>query len=267
MQKLIQPLSEKKIQSFSGGIILDQTSRLKVHKPGVEDKNLVTENGFQMNMININKMDKSRLENFLKQGDRRKVGIFVNEFFCSIGIAAIKSVLFRQYLVMDMYFMTAKFLEEQNLMEDKEDEPFANARSMLYIVSSYEKTKQYITCIIKRAIELRDKKAKNHQDDIVKKACEFICENYADDTLSLNTLASYVNLSPNHLSMVFSRQTGKPFIKYLTDYRMEKAKDLLRCTSKKNSEISIQVGYKDPHYFSYIFKKTQRMTPTQYRME
>jgi len=67
------------------------------------------------------------------------------------------------------------------------------------------------------------------------------------------------------LSMIFSQQTGQTFIKYLTDYRMNKAKELLRGTSMRSSEISLEVGYKDPHYFSYLFKKTQGMTPTQYR--
>ena len=46
---------------------------------------------------------------------------------------------------------------------------------------------------------------------------------------------------------------------------MGKAKELLRCTGKRSSEISSEVGYKDSHYFSYLFKKTQGMTPTQYR--
>lgn len=78
-------------------------------------------------------------------------------------------------------------------------------------------------------------------------------------------LASHVNFSPNHLSMIFSQQTGQTLIKYLTDFRMNKAKELLRCSGKKSSVISVEVGYKDPHYFSYLFKKTQGMTPTQYR--
>ena len=46
---------------------------------------------------------------------------------------------------------------------------------------------------------------------------------------------------------------------------MAKAKELLMYTNKRSSEISLEVGYKDPHYFSYLFKKTQGMTPTQFR--
>ena len=97
------------------------------------------------------------------------------------------------------------------------------------------------------------------------KEVRYIEENYADEELSLNTLASHVNFSPNHLSMIFSQQTGQTFVKYLTEYRMGKAKELLRCSGKRSSVIAQEVGYKDSHYFSYLFKKTQGMTPTQYR--
>jgi len=100
---------------------------------------------------------------------------------------------------------------------------------------------------------------------VVQEAITYIEEHYMEEDFSLNVLASHVNFSPNHLSAVFRQQTGQPFIKYLTDYRIKKAKELLRCTGKKSSEIALMVGYKDAHYFSYAFKKAQGMTPTQYR--
>ena len=93
---------------------------------------------------------------------------------------------------------------------------------------------------------------------------KYIEENYAEEELSLNLLASHVNFSPNHLSMIFSQQTGMSFIKYLTDYRMNKAKELLRCTGKRSSLISQEVGYKDLT-ISPICSKDPGMTPTQYR--
>ena len=54
-------------------------------------------------------------------------------------------------------------------------------------------------------------------------------------------------------------------IEYLTTLRMNKAKELLRCTGMRSSEIAGEIGYKDAHYFSYLFKKTQGMTPSDYR--
>jgi two-component system response regulator YesN len=74
-----------------------------------------------------------------------------------------------------------------------------------------------------------------------------------------------VNVSPTHFSTIFSQEKGVTFIEYLTEVRMEKAKELLRCSSLKSSEIGYAIGYKDPHYFSYIFKKLQGCTPKEYR--
>ncbi|MBR4764898.1 MAG: helix-turn-helix domain-containing protein [Lachnospiraceae bacterium] len=74
-----------------------------------------------------------------------------------------------------------------------------------------------------------------------------------------------VHFSPSHLSVIFSQQTGETLSKYLINYRIGKAKEALCCTSKKSSQIAEETGYRDPHYFSYMFKKVTGMTPTQYR--
>lgn len=55
------------------------------------------------------------------------------------------------------------------------------------------------------------------------------------------------------------------FIEYVTKKRMEKAKKLLSQTQMHSSEIAAAVGYKDPHYFSFVFKKTVGSTPREYR--
>ena len=59
--------------------------------------------------------------------------------------------------------------------------------------------------------------------------------------------------------------SAKEMIIEIAGSAMDKAKDLLTCTSMKTSEIGFEVGYRDPHYFSYIFKKTQGMSPKEYR--
>ena len=55
------------------------------------------------------------------------------------------------------------------------------------------------------------------------------------------------------------------FVEYLTQKRMDKAQQLLRQTAKRSGEIAFEVGYRDPRYFSFIFKKTQGCTPSAYR--
>ena len=162
---------------------------------------------------------------------------------------------------MDAYFCVIDFLIELKIPKEEIEQPDIVSG----VFQSEESAVEYVVQIIKKAIELRDKASVNRYDDVLNEVMTYIQDNYADEDISLNLLASHVNFSPNHLSMIFSQQTGQTFIKYLTDYRMNKAKELLRCTGKRSSVISMEVGYKDPHYFSYLFKKTQGMTPTQYR--
>jgi two-component system response regulator YesN len=106
---------------------------------------------------------------------------------------------------------------------------------------------------------------KGRYGHIIHKAKTFIYENYFKSDISLNSVAEYVNLSPNHLSMVFSQETGLTFIEYLTKLRIAKAKIMLKSTNMRTSEIAFKVGYNDPHYFSNVFKKAVGCAPTNFR--
>ena len=64
---------------------------------------------------------------------------------------------------------------------------------------------------------------------------------------------------------MFSQETGQTFVEYLTAVRIEAAKQLLTCGNSRMSDIAFDVGYQDSHYFSYLFKKNEGMTPSEYR--
>ena len=216
---------------------------------------------FNIGSVNAKELDRNKLRDFLKFGDKNEVIYFVEEYINDLGNNAMKSNMFRQYLVMDTYFCVVDFVVDLQFSKDEIEVFSADSE----ILQNNENSMKYMERIISKALELREKSASNRYGDIVDEVMKYIEEHYAQEDLSLNILASHVNFSPNHLSMVLSQQTGQTFIKYLTDFRMNKAKELLRCTGKRSSEIGLEVGYKDPHYFSFLFKKTQGMTPTQYR--
>ena len=64
---------------------------------------------------------------------------------------------------------------------------------------------------------------------------------------------------------MFSQEMGCTLTEYITTRRMERAKEILRSTDRRSGEIAFDVGYHDPHYFSFLFKKTQGCTPRDYR--
>ena len=100
---------------------------------------------------------------------------------------------------------------------------------------------------------------------IIEKSRDFIGAHYQDGAISLNTVAEHIGLSPNHFSAIFSQETGETFIEHLTATRLHKACELLRLTQARSSEIAYVVGYNDPHYFSYVFKKNIGLSPSDYR--
>lgn len=216
---------------------------------------------FRISAVNPEQIDRAKMQEFLRTGDLDEVIYFVDEFFGKLDGGAMKSRIFRQYITMDAYFSIADFLKGLGLQKDEIEAPDQDSS----ILQDEKSAMDYIVRIMNKALVLREKRASSRYEDVVSEVIHYIEDNYAQEELSLNFLASHVNFSPNHLSMIFSQQTGQTLIRYLTDYRMNRAKELLRCSSKKSSVISMEVGYKDPHYFSYLFKKTQGMTPTQYR--
>ena len=216
---------------------------------------------FRISAVNPEQIDRTKMQEFLRTGDLDEVVYFVDEFFGKLDGGAMKSRIFRQYITMDAYFSIMDFLKGLGLQKDEIEAPDQDSS----ILQDEKSAMDYIVRIMEKALVLREKKASSRYEDVVSEVIHYIEDNYAQEELSLNLLASHVNFSPNHLSMIFSQQTGQTLIRYLTDYRMNRAKELLRCSSKKSSVISMEVGYKDPHYFSYLFKKTQGMTPTQYR--
>ncbi len=105
-------------------------------------------------------------------------------------------------------------------------------------------------------------KAKSRITDSVKL---IIHKRYSESQLNLGLIAEELHLNQSYVSRLFKKENGETFIKYLTDYRIEKAKQLLTTTSYKTGEIARKVGFIDERYFSQVFKRSCKTTPTEYK--
>lgn len=94
----------------------------------------------------------------------------------------------------------------------------------------------------------------------------YLQEHLAED-LSLSVLAEEFHLNPQYISQLFKSEIGVNFLNYLTNIRMEKAKKLLLSTSLSVAEVADKSGYGDYRVFTKVFKKSEGITPSQYRRD
>jgi len=93
----------------------------------------------------------------------------------------------------------------------------------------------------------------------------FIEENYSIKTLSINQIADSIYLTPAHICHIFKNEMGTTVNRYITDFRINKAKELLKEKDFKLIEIAEKAGFSDANYFARTFKKITGITPTQYK--
>ncbi len=211
--------------------------------------------------LDVGMVDPMIIRSFLQTGLAEEIDSFVEGYFSNIESAA-NSMMFRQYMLLSVRFNAAIMVGEFG--HDKDE--FMSKLPVLDPEMNLEETKSYVKKVLDMAIALRDIESQSRYHSMMKTALEFIALNYADDSLSLNHVAKAVNVSANYFSAVFSQEMGMTFIEYLTDYRMNMAKKLLRQTAMRSGEIAGEVGYRDPRYFSFLFKKTVGCTPRDYRV-
>lgn len=205
------------------------------------------------------------LEKFLNNGAEDEIDEFVDVYINELPEENLKSVLMRQYIIMDAYIVMMSFCEKIEGIEGEMQAQSEELKNSMKTSQTLEEIKNYIRMLLKKIIGVRDTISGRRYSDIIEIAKDQIRKTYMSDEISLNTIAAEVGMSPSYFSSIFSKEMGKTFVEYLTEIRMDRAKELLMCSSMKTSEIGYEVGYKDPHYFSYIFKKTQNCTPKEFR--
>ena len=230
----------------------------------LKEEELAKDDGRYLKKVDINAMDPAIIQKFLGSGLKEETGNFVRDYFHAIGKEPMSSMVFRSYVILNVRFSVMSFLNRMgycaSALEESDTEDALEQGG-----ASMEAAMAYAEKMLQKAIEIRDENSGNKNRDILENSIEYIKTHYMDENMSLNAVAQVANISANHFSALFSQNIGQTFIEYLTGIRMEHAKELLRCTGKRASEIALEVGYKDSHYFSYLFKKTQGMTPSDYR--
>jgi len=170
-----------------------------------------------------------------------------------------KSILYSQNIIISIINKTL------DLSGKKYVEEFSNDKSHLFNVTNLENLSNYIKKVCEYSFDLLLYREENSMNVQIAKAELYMKEHYSDSDLTLNTLTDYVCVSISHFSTIFKSKTGMTFVEYLTNIRINKAKQELLLSDKKAYLIADSVGFADSHYFSVVFKRIAGVTPKQYR--
>ena len=204
---------------------------------------------FRANMPLVEKLRHARQEDIPE---------LIDIYFGGVKEDDLQSVLYRYYLLMDLVVTAARL---DNADQDWKKDP----QQVLHAAGSRESTLQYAEDTLRQVIGRRAVNGNVRYAAEIRRAQAYIAAHYSEEGLSLHTVAAEAGFSPNHFSTVFSQETGETFVEYLTRVRIDAAKEKLRSGRERMSDIAFDVGYHDPNYFSYIFKKRTGLSPRDFR--
>lgn len=207
-------------------------------------------------------LDMEHVRMFLSSGSEKEIDDFIGQVLQNVEERVVSTALLCRYMAMTVFFAAIKYLD---MIDSGIDTRWSIDLCPNDSISTAEDVRNYAREVIKRAIELRDRESTRQQHVLLKQAIDFIDANYSDPSISLDKVAKNVNISPNYLSAIFSQEVGQTLTEYITSRRISEAKSMLRNTDMRLNEIAVAVGYKDPHYFSFVFKKVSGRTPSEYR--
>ena len=235
-----------------------------LQNPGQEDKARVNQFVEQRELLQL---DKKAVENYLRCGAKDEFDDFFNAYLRPLGESALRSDLIKNYIFVDVILATAKLVDELGGEVDKVISEVNSIESILSNVQSVDQLREQVYKVISIGLAYRDSQPNRQHAHLIRHAKEYIERHYAKPEISLNEVAARVNLSASHFSSVFSQETHQTFKEYLTEIRINKAKELLRMTTLRSAEIAYQVGYNDPHYFSSVFKRNTGLSPIEFRSQ
>ena len=144
--------------------------------------------------------------------------------------------------------------------------PFTDYINSMDTLSGLKENINKLVYTVTEKVQIINDKVRTSSFASIQVAQKYIEEHY-NEKITLENISEKAFMSPSYFSVQFKKEMGKNFVEYLKEYRIEKAKDLLRVNNLKVYEISEMVGYQNPKYFTDMFKAFTGLTPLEYRQK
>jgi two-component system response regulator YesN len=239
-------------ESFEIGIYLDQ---LITHNKDLEKMNNTVGNEI------IEKINQCFKQNNFKLD---KMSLLIQEIF-NYSIENMISPVKSKYLCFMVINNVFEYVQHEF---DLKIERILGDKYQLYEelnkLPSIEEIRYWLENLVNKIFDYVNENRVSYKDKLILDVKSYLQKNY-NQSIILDEIAQDFHISPAYLSSLFSKTVKMTIFEYITNIRMNKAKELLRTTNYKILDICNDVGYKDTKYFNQVFKKQVGLTPSQYR--
>lgn len=203
------------------------------------------------------------LISYLKSGDFDMVKEFLTEIFGKVLGNKNISAEYMRCLIFDIASSVFKLPDSLDTNKEYLTDFFKNNSLSLNNKSFNEMTAAILDfmehlCEYIRTLDLSESK-------MIAQITEFLEENYADPNLNTASVGNAFNISASYISKKFKKESGETLASYITIFRIEKSKELIRNTNYPLNSIAEMVGFSHIRTFNRVFKKYEGITPSEFR--
>lgn len=216
-----------------------------------EDMPLLTDANNQQ----LSEHRKNEFADQIRLGKWEQIQIYAKYFIQSLEKQGV-DLLHSQQRMLEVLWVVSRIMNEMGI---ETETPWYS-----YSLVNYRQLQKETDRLLNQLIQLSDEHFNRMEEDAIQQLRQYIMAHSSED-ISLDTLAKKVGLSPIYISKMFKEKQGINYIDFLTECRIEKAKKLMADSEKSIKEITYEVGYHDPNYFSKVFKKLCLVSPKEYR--
>lgn len=228
----------------------DRKTKSSVHFAADEECARVLDTDYILNAV-------KEAENLIRGGQEAEIKEYIKALFAELREKQTSRAGIN-FLVVQLLAGVCRLIFS---VTEGEEQDYTMMQQMAFFAGSLEEVEKRITEFCLRVREMITNQRRKSGMVLCDKTMQIIETMYGNPDMTLNYVSGQIGVSPNYLSALIRKHTGKTFVDLLTAKRIETAKELLLCSTMKIREISEKCGYSDQHYFSYCFKKYTGLSP------
>ncbi|NQX49873.1 response regulator [Paenibacillus tritici] len=200
----------------------------------------------------------------IKLGTAQELREVVDELFGGLDTAQVSTQDYQIFLL-EIITSILRVAKESGSETNDFIGPGLTSLSDMNKFNNMGEARQWIITVCSRLMNTIASERQSSYKQLIDQAKEYIRSHYEESDMSIGRVCQHLHISTGYFSSIFKKEMKMTFVSYLLQIRLEAAKELLRSTELKAFEIAERIGFADPNYFSFCFRKKYGQSPKEYK--